>query len=295
MLSLGRSRAEHAFHPNFPVQERNSVWTYGTGKFGQRHAAAAADQGPLRRADPDPHLQQPAGRSHAERRLRPQRDPVALPQRAQRRGERRRRQRAPLPRHLLRLPLEHDAGPARQDQHQRHRQAGLGARRQRRPGQRGGRLPRAAGHHVGARPPLLLHRRERLQGQSHDGELLQRPGPRQRGADGRRQSEAAERQPARLGQHRLRRQPGRVRRCHDPNGQLFFDIFTPTASSATCRWSTSPTRRSSRCCRGSTASASSMPACRASSKLALADANRHGGAVPVHRQRRQPGGEPDPA
>ena len=40
--------------------------------------------------------------------------------------------------------------------------------------QRRRRLPRAAGHAVGARPPLLLHRRERLQGQARHGELLQR-------------------------------------------------------------------------------------------------------------------------
>ena len=140
-----------------------------------------------------PHLQQHAGRPHAEQRLRPQRDPAALPQRAQRRGERRRGQRPPLPRHVLRLPLEHDAGPPRQDQHPGDRPPRLGARRQWRPGQRGGRLPRAAGHHVGARPPLLLHRRERLQGQSRHDQLLQRPRSRQRGAGRRRQPAAAER------------------------------------------------------------------------------------------------------
>ena len=44
-------------------------------------------------------------------RIRPQRNPAAFPQRAQRRRERRRSQRAPLPRHVLRLPLEHHACP----------------------------------------------------------------------------------------------------------------------------------------------------------------------------------------
>jgi FtsP/CotA-like multicopper oxidase with cupredoxin domain len=77
------------------------------------NAAAAADKGPLWRADPAAYLQQHAGQPHPEQRLRPQRDAAALPQRAQRGGERRRRQCAPLPRHLLRLPLEHDA--ARRD------------------------------------------------------------------------------------------------------------------------------------------------------------------------------------
>ena len=48
---------------------------------------------------------------------------------------------------------------------------GRRARRQRRPRQGARRLPRAAGHAVGPRPPLLLHRRECLQGQSRDGEL----------------------------------------------------------------------------------------------------------------------------
>ena len=78
------------------------------------------------------------------------------------------------------------------------RPARLGTRRQWRPGPGAGRLPRDPGHHVGPRPPLLLHRRECLQGQSHDDQLLQRPGPRQRGAQRRRQPAAAERQAAGL-------------------------------------------------------------------------------------------------
>ena len=112
------------FHPNFPDQNPNSVWCYGTGNTHAGDHASAADQGPLRRADPHPHLQQHARRPRRERRLRPQRDAAALPQRPQRRGERRRHRRPPFPRHLLRLPLEHHARPARQDQHQRHGREG---------------------------------------------------------------------------------------------------------------------------------------------------------------------------
>ena len=135
--------------------------------------------------------------------------------------------------------------------------------------QRARRLPRAAGHHVVPRPPLLLHGRERLQGHARHGQLLQRSGPRQRGAQRRRQPAAAERQAARLGQHRLRRQPGHLRRrLRSRRASISSTSSIPTASSATCRWSISPTRRSSRCCRANTASASSTPACRASSSSA---------------------------
>ncbi len=44
---------------------------------------------------------------------------------------------------------------------------------------------------------------------------------------------------------------------------------TPMVSSATCLWSTSPTRRSLRCCRGGIASVFSMPVCRGSSSCNL--------------------------
>ena len=49
----GGSRRDTRFHPEFPGPGRpNSVWTYGTGTFVQANAAAAAHQGPLRRAHP---------------------------------------------------------------------------------------------------------------------------------------------------------------------------------------------------------------------------------------------------
>ena len=53
--------------------------------------------------------------------------------------------------------------------------------------------------------------------------------------------------------------------------------------------------RSWRCCRGSTASASSTACMSRFFKFAIAGPNGSAGAVPVHRQRRQPGGQPDHA
>ena len=73
----------------------------------------------------------------------------------------------------------------------------------------------------------------------------------------RHQPAAAERHPARLGQRRLRRQPGALRRRHRPSTASTSSTSSPpTGSWATCRSSTSPTRPTSRCCRASTASAS---------------------------------------
>ena len=57
VLSLGEMRRGlSASIPTLPYQEPNSVWTYGTGKNARGRHAAAADQGPLRRADPHPDL-----------------------------------------------------------------------------------------------------------------------------------------------------------------------------------------------------------------------------------------------
>ncbi len=76
---------------------------------------------------------------------------------------------------------------------------------------RGGRFPRDPGHDVGPRPPLLLHRRECLQRQSHDDQHYSGPDRGNEVLTRRRQSAAAERQAAGLRQHRLRRQPHRRR------------------------------------------------------------------------------------
>ena len=60
-----------------------------------------------------------------------------------------------------------------------------------------------------------------------------------------RQPAAAQRQPAALGQHRFRRQRDRLGRRHRSRRPILLRHFRrPTASSATCRWSTSPTSRS---------------------------------------------------
>src|SRR5262249_6046285 len=110
IMSIGQIAANTRFHPNFPAQNPNSVWTYGTGSncnrvvpprprpYGSRRPAAILDQGAIRRADPHPHLPEPAGQPRRQSvRLRPQRDAVAFPQCAQWRRERRRRQHASLP------------------------------------------------------------------------------------------------------------------------------------------------------------------------------------------------------
>ena len=73
-------------------------------------------------------------------------------------------------------------------------------------------------------------------------------------------------------------------RATDPDGQYFFDIFTTDGFLGDLAARELRLRaRSSRCCRGSTASASSTPACRASSSWRW-PWNGDGGAVPVHRQ-----------
>jgi hypothetical protein len=80
-MSLGQIAPNSRFHPNFLAQNRNSVWSYGPGRYvsGTR----------------PPPLQQPVGDAECERlRLRHQRDPAPLPQRPQRRGERQHLQRA---------------------------------------------------------------------------------------------------------------------------------------------------------------------------------------------------------
>ena len=76
------------FHPNFPAQQPNSVWTYGAGRTNTGGATAVGTLPPFlikgRYGEPilTANLQQHAGRPRAEQRLRPQREPAALPQRA---------------------------------------------------------------------------------------------------------------------------------------------------------------------------------------------------------------------
>jgi hypothetical protein len=81
------------------------------------------------------------------------------------------------------------------------------------------------------------------------------------------QPEAAERQAARLGQHRFRRQPDRLRRSHRPAGQLFFDIFDTDGFLGDLPLVNQCYAPFFEVCRGRIASASSMAACRGSSSL----------------------------
>ena len=157
-------------------------------------------------------------------------------------------ERAPLPWHVLRLPLEHRRSRAA-IRSTRHATDATRVRpeRQWRAHQGAGRLARTAGHAVGPRSPLLLHGRERLQGQSRHGELCTAAAiaATRRSTDGvnlRLPSGTA----ARLGQHRLRRQPRALRRRRPISTASTSSTSSPsTASSAICRWSTSPISRSS--------------------------------------------------
>ena len=58
VMSWGQVAANTRFHPNFAAQNPNSVWTFGTGRFVAGDLASVPDQRPVRRADPDPDLQQ---------------------------------------------------------------------------------------------------------------------------------------------------------------------------------------------------------------------------------------------
>ena len=178
VMSWGQIQAGTKFHPGMTAQNPNAIWTYGPGRFVQGRLPPFLIKG--RYGEPiltRIYNNTPLDRD-PERGLRPQREPAASSQRAQWCGVGRRRQRASLPRHVLRLPLEHNARPPRHDQHGSDRQPRIRTERQWRPRQGRRRLPRAAGYAVGARSPLLLHRRERLQGQRRHGELLLGAGPR---------------------------------------------------------------------------------------------------------------------
>jgi hypothetical protein len=61
VISLGQIAPNSKFHPSMPAQLPNSVWSYGTGRNVQGHLPPMLFKGPLRRTDPDPRLQQPAG------------------------------------------------------------------------------------------------------------------------------------------------------------------------------------------------------------------------------------------
>ena len=305
LLSIGQVKAGSKFNSAMPEQAANAIWSFGARTPGMRgnikgtrtaNAAPTAVQGALRRADPHPHLQQHAGRPRPERRLRPQRDAAALPQRPQRRGERRRHRRAPLPRHLLRLPLEHHARPARQDQYQRHRQA-----RRLGPDDGNGGLVKVPGDFREIQGTMWAHDHRFFftaenvyKGNARHGELLQRPRSRQRDLTDGINLQLPSGSALRLGQRRLRRQPDHLRRRHRPDGQLFFDIFTtdgflgdmPLVNFAYAPFiEVLPRKYRFRI----------LNACMSRFfKLAL-QLQRGAGAVQVHRQRRQLRRQPDHA
>src|SRR5262249_113083 len=122
--NVGRpSRAEQQLPSQLSgagAEQHLDLW-HGPGQYGGRnpqwYVASIPDKGSIRRTHPDPDLPERARRQGAEQRIRSQRDSGSLPQCPQWRRERWRRQRPPLPRDVLRLPLEYDAGPARQDQY----------------------------------------------------------------------------------------------------------------------------------------------------------------------------------
>ena len=62
VMSWGQMRSQApSSTPVSRTRIRTPCGCYGTGRFVQGSIAAVPDQGPLRRADPDPHLQQHAG------------------------------------------------------------------------------------------------------------------------------------------------------------------------------------------------------------------------------------------
>ena len=229
LLSIGQVKAGTKFNSAMPEQAANAIWSFGARTPGMRGNIKGTRTGTgapqlvkLRYGEPcvTRDLQRPADLARRERRLRSQRDFDPLPQRPQRRGERRRLQRLPLPRHVLRLPLGDHDGAARHaervaDQHPRLAGQVLGPGRRRRPRPGAGRLPRDPGLDVVPRPPLLLHRRERAQRHVRPVQHVQCPRPRSRGPERHLQPAAAERQCAAVGQRRLRRQ----HRHHQPRVQ----------------------------------------------------------------------------
>ena len=229
-------------------------------------------QAPLRRAGGDAHLQRPAGRPDAERRLRPQRDLDAFPQRPSRRRERRRQQRLPFPRHLLRLPLEPDPGAARPQERARdHRSALLDKASG--PTDSGG-LQRVEGDFRELQGSLWMHdHRFFFTAENvHKGMFALAniySGP-DRGCETLNDGINLRLPSGWLNNKSWGNTDFDVNLAvSNPataqDGQLFFDIFDTDGFLGDMLASTAATTRISRCCRGAIASASSTPRCRASS------------------------------
>ena len=172
VLSLGEIDAGYGLHPTLPYQQPNSIWTYGVGK----NARGTVPPLLIKARYGEPILTRVYNCSQGFRAARVQGPGL---NRGFGRNE------TQLHFHNAHNGAESDGASnvhhfpgtfydyrwsttlARRDKINtgRHRQEGLRARRQRWLDLRRRRLPRAAGHHVGPRPPLLLHRRECLQGQ----------------------------------------------------------------------------------------------------------------------------------
>ena len=213
-----------------PFQGPNAVWTYGTGNSDG--AASGTLPPPLikgRYGEPimHPHLQLSADRSHREWRLRAQRAPdctSTTPTMV-------RKATAPPTCITSPAPSTTIAGAPRSPAATRSiptppiATAWPGWQRRHRPV--AGDYREYPGHHVGPRPPVLLHGRECLQRHAHDDQLLQRP----RTAATRQLNDGTN----------LRLPSGKLwttaisiststsssrMRALDPDGQYFFDIFT---------------------------------------------------------------------
>ena len=292
---VGPVRARHQASTRIsPPRTRTACGATARARSTQGTHAAVPDQGPLRRADPHPHLQQHAGRprrrtaaSAATRRSCTSTTPTTA-----------RRATAPpartISRHVLRLPLEHHARPARQDQYRRAP------------------TTRAAGPDNGTGIVKVPGDWRELQGTmwAHDHRFFFTAENVYKGNLGMVNYYSG-RGPRPRDDHR------RAPTCGCPAARNWAGATSiststwssptappiraastsstsspPTASWATCRSSTSPTRPTSRCCRASTASASSTPCMSRFFKLAH-QLERGAGAVQVHRQRRQLGRQSD--
>ena len=177
LLSIGQVKSGSKFNSAMPAQAANAVWSFGARTPGMRaniKGTRTANAAPmlvkLRYGEPcvtriynDLPISRAENGGFGRNEI-----STALPQCPQRRGERRRLQRLPLPRHVLRLPLGDHDGPAR---HAEHRPPTFRAMDKcSGPDDGGGRVMvpgdfrEIAGLDVVPRPPLLLHRRERAQG-----------------------------------------------------------------------------------------------------------------------------------
>ena len=166
VMSLGQIAPNSRFHPIFrrQVSEQRLELRHRPERAGT--PASAPVQGPLWRTDSDPHLQQPAGCAHANECGFGVNETQVHFHNAHNGAE---SDGAANVHHFPGTFYDYrwSTTLARRDKinTQATEPSGIRPERQRRSGQRARRFPRAAGHHVVPRSPLLLHRRECLQRQ----------------------------------------------------------------------------------------------------------------------------------